>query len=67
VELKMPRATISLEEAIKEAEKKILPAGYKPEDYFCVGEEFPLRIAQMLVKEVKHIIYMDKNYGRSKR
>lgn len=58
------RRTISLEDAIKIANKKILPAGVKPEDYFAVGEEYPLRIAKMVVEEAKRIIYMSKEYGK---
>lgn len=58
------RRTISLEEAIKIANKKLLPAGFKPEDYLLVGEEFPLRVAKMVVEEVKHIIYMSRKYGK---
>jgi hypothetical protein len=59
----MQRAVISVEEAIQKATKRVLPAGCKPEDYLVVGEDIPLRIAKMIVQEVRHIIEMDKKYG----
>jgi hypothetical protein len=63
----MKRAVISLEEAIKQANKRLLPAGIKPEDYLIVGDDIPLRIAKMVIKEARHIIYMDKKNERTKR
>ena len=59
----MQRAVISVEEALQKATKRVLPAGYKPEDYLGVGEDIPLRIARMIVREAQHIIEMDEKYG----
>ena len=59
----MQRAVISVEEALQKATKRVLPAGFKPEDYLLVGEDIPLRIAKMIVKEAQHIIEMDVKYG----
>lgn len=59
----MHQVEMSLEEAIEVAKKRVLPAGFKPEDYFCFGIEFSLRVAKMVLKEANHIIYLDKKYG----
>lgn len=56
----MQHVEISLEEAIEIAKKRILPTGFKPEDYFCFGINFSLRIAKMIIKEAQHIIYLSK-------
>jgi hypothetical protein len=53
----MRREDISPEMAIKLATQIVLPAGFKPEDYLFMGEDIPRRIAQMIVKEAKHIIW----------
>jgi hypothetical protein len=57
------RAVISTEEAILVATQRVLPAGFKPEDYLVIGEDIPLRIAKMIVQEAQHIIAMDGKYG----
>lgn len=52
----MSKKNLSLEQAIQIARKKILPAGFKPEDYFVIGNDFPLRIAILIVKEANYIL-----------
>ena len=47
-----------IDAAIKIATKRLLPLGLKPEDYLVVNDEMPLRIAKLIIKEVKHILYM---------
>jgi len=42
---------------------KILPVGVKPEDYYCIHPSFPLRISIMIVKEINHLMKMDKMKG----
>lgn len=50
---------MSLEEAIQEATNKYIPPGYKPEDYLICGKLIPLRIARLIVREVKYIMELD--------
>lgn len=42
------------------ATAKILPLGYKPEDYYVIDDKIPLRIALEVIKEIKHLIKMEK-------
>ena len=53
---------MTLEEALQEAQLKVLPFGLKPEDYMSVSgtQELPLRIAKMIVTEAMHIMQMSK-------
>ena len=48
------------EKYIKLAQQKIVPPGYKPEDYAILGPEFAVWIAKMIVEEAKHIEYMEQ-------
>lgn len=59
----MLKSPVSLEDAIREAYRRVLPPGIKPKDYFLIGKEYPLRIAKIVAKEVKHILFVDKHYG----
>jgi len=34
--------------------ERILPIGYKPEDYAVVGSVYPLALAKIVVTEVQH-------------
>lgn len=52
-----------IDNAIKIASKRILPLGCKPEDYLVVDDETPFRIANLIFKEVKQILYMS-SYGK---
>lgn len=56
---------LSLEEALEIAKGRILPAGFKPEDYLIVGDKVPFRIASMIVKDALFLmkISQDLLYG----
>lgn len=56
----MPQVELTIEEAILLATRRVLPAGYKPEDYLIVGESFPKRIAIMVALEAQYLIKMGK-------
>jgi hypothetical protein len=43
------------EDIIKLPYSRIIPLGYKPEDYFIVKKEFPIKIARLIVKEINFI------------
>lgn len=47
-----------LEQDVREAHRRLLAAGYKPEDYLTCGPEYPMRLARVLVDEVRHIRQM---------
>lgn len=49
-----------MDEIINQARNKILPLGYKPEDYYILGNDFVLRIAKMIADEVNHIQKMNQ-------
>lgn len=51
---------LSLEQAVRIATQKNLPAGFKPEDYYWVGDQIPLKIASLIVKEALHLVAMSK-------
>lgn len=55
----MKRRAMTLEEAIRIATIRVLPAGFKPEDYLIVNDSIPLKIASMIVKEALHLIEMN--------
>ena len=55
-----------LEEIIKLAKKRILPPGYKPEDYLEVDDEFPLLIAKLIISEIKHLILLNKKLKKKR-
>lgn len=42
--------------AIKLAEKRILPKGYKSEDYNIINSSLPKQIAMLIYKEYLHIL-----------
>jgi hypothetical protein len=48
-----------IDAAIKTATKRILPLGCKPEDYLVLSDEAPFKIANLIFKEVKQILYMN--------
>ncbi|MCZ2224305.1 MAG: hypothetical protein LC122_11840 [Chitinophagales bacterium] len=52
------------EEAIKLASDKIIPRGYKPEDYYYIREDIPYKIAKAIVIEAKNILI---NVDKGKR
>lgn len=52
---------------IKEAYKRILPPGYKPEDYLLVDAKYPKRVAKLIVEEIKHIQKMKRLKGNFKK
>lgn len=56
----MQRANLTLEQAIQIATNRVLPAGFKPEDYLVVNDTIPLKIASMIVKEALHLIEMNR-------
>lgn len=56
--MKLTYTRQQIDAAIKIASKRIIPLGHKPEDYLVVNDEMPLRIAKLIFKEVKHILYM---------
>ena len=50
--------------ALTLAKSRILPKGYKPEDYFMVDPKLPFKIAKLILKEALHIIQMNKLYNK---
>lgn len=50
---------MTFEEAVKLAQQKLLSPGYKPEDYFVVGEKYPIRVAKIILEEAKHILHIE--------
>ena len=63
-----PKRTINFsnEDALFLARKKVLPPGYKPEDYFVCGDaQFCRRIAEAVTEEYQHITGMVARYGDS--
>jgi hypothetical protein len=44
-----------MEEALVLAKRKIIPDGYKPEDYYFVNVNAPLKIAKLIVDEAKFL------------
>lgn len=53
---------MTFERALELAKKKILLPGIKPEDYYQVSDDMPLRIATLIVKEAKHILWLNQQY-----
>lgn len=56
--MKLTYTRQQIDAATKIATKRILPLGWKPEDYLVVNDETPLQIAKLIFKEVKHLLYM---------
>lgn len=56
----MQQAELTVEEAIRLATKRVLPAGFKPEDYLIVSQDIPRRIAVMIVLEAQHLLKMEQ-------
>lgn len=54
---------MTLQKAIELACKQILPAGFKPEDYFQCDKDTAIFVAKLVVKEAKHILEMSKLKG----
>lgn len=48
------------EDALRKAHENVLPAGYKPEDYYLVDNDrhLPIRIAKMIIDEANHLMAM---------
>ncbi len=46
----------SLDEHIEAAKARLLHRGVKPEDYYFLDPNLPLRIAKMIVREARHHI-----------
>lgn len=61
----MSESTKINEEIVKQATVKILPKGYKPEDYLKNGDGIPLRLAILIVQEASHIVQMEENYSQA--
>ena len=64
----MKQSKISINDAVKIASSRVLPKGYKPEDYLIVSDQIPLMIAKMIVKEAQHIMWLqDHSFDKIKR
>lgn len=53
---------LSYEDVIQLATQRVLPAGYKPEDYLAVSETAPFKLAKMIVDEARHIIFISNKW-----
>jgi hypothetical protein len=58
----MQQVELTVEEAVRLATKRVLPAGFKPEDYLIVtgSSDIPRRIAMMIVLEAQHLLKMEQ-------
>lgn len=46
------------QDIMDEAKRRILPKGYKAEDYALLGRDYAFRIAALVAKEALHIAHM---------